>query len=456
MKIKVPEHVEYIVNTLIENGYEAYAVGGCVRDTILGRVPGDWDITTSAKPEEVKALFKRTIDTGIEHGTVTVMLDKIGYEVTTYRIDGEYEDNRHPKSVEFTSNLVEDLKRRDFTINAMAYNHQDGIVDEFSGLEDIQKKVIRCVGNASDRFDEDALRIMRAVRFAAQLGFTIEEQTQLAIQNKAEHLKNISAERIRVELVKLLISNHPELLVSAYELGITKVVLPEFDVMMETEQINPHHIYSVGMHTIKSIEAMKDMVKAREDITEKEYTALCLTMLLHDVGKPKMRVTDETGTDRFHGHPEESAVIAKHILRRLKFDNHTIDMVTRLVLYHDYRVEPTAVAVRRAANKIGLEYMPYLFFVQRADVLAQNPTTQEEKLERIRNVEILFEELLEKNQCVQLKDLSISGKDLIANGHKPGKELGFILQKLLEMVIEQPELNEKEKLLAISETIRMS
>lgn len=456
MKIKVPEHVEYIINTLIENGYEAYAVGGCVRDTILRREPGDWDITTSAKPEQVKALFKRTIDTGIEHGTVTVMLDKVGYEVTTYRIDGEYEDNRHPKSVEFTSNLVEDLKRRDFTINAMAYNDKDGIVDEFSGLEDIKKEVIRCVGNACDRFDEDALRIMRAVRFAAQLGFSIEEGTKTAIVEKASHLKNISAERIRVELVKLLVSDHPDLLVSAYELGITKVVLPEFDTMMETSQVNPHHIYSVGMHTVKAIEAMKDIARGKEGISEKEYAGLCLTMLLHDVGKPKMKVTDETGIDRFHGHPEESAAITKQVIRRLKFDNHTLDMVTRLVLYHDYRVEPTAVAVRRAANKIGLDYMPFLFMVQRADVLAQNPTTQEEKLQRISQVEKLYEELLEKEQCVQLKDLSISGKDLIANGHKPGKELGEILQKLLEMVIENPELNKKETLLALSETIRMS
>ncbi|MDO5291194.1 MAG: CCA tRNA nucleotidyltransferase [bacterium] len=454
MKIKVPEHVEYIINTLIENGYEAYAVGGCVRDTILNRMPGDWDITTSAKPEQVKALFKRTIDTGIEHGTVTVMLDKVGYEVTTYRIDGEYEDNRHPKSVEFTSNLVEDLKRRDFTINAMAYNDKDGIVDEFCGLEDINRKVIRCVGTAGDRFDEDALRIMRAVRFAAQLGFSIEEETTKAIEEKAVHLKNISAERIRVELVKLLISEHPELLVTAYDLGITKVMLPEFDLMMETGQANPHHIYNVGMHTIKSIEAMKQIAKG--NYSDKEYTILCLTMLLHDAGKPKMKVTDETGRDRFVGHPEESAIIAKDVLRRLRFDNHTIDVVTKLVLNHDYRIEPKAVAVRRASNKIGLDYMPYLFLVQRADVMAQNPTTQQEKLERIAEVEVLYKELCEKQQCVQLKDLAISGRDLIEHGLKPGKELGEILNKLLVMVIEQPELNTKDQLLDISETIRMS
>ena len=449
MKIRVPEHVEYIVNTLIEHGYEAYAVGGCVRDTILGREPGDWDITTSAKPEQVKELFRRTIDTGIEHGTVTVMLEKEGYEVTTYRIDGEYEDNRHPKSVEFTSNLVEDLKRRDFTINAMAYNHKDGMVDEFDGLGDIEKQVIRCVGKAADRFDEDALRIMRAVRFAAQLGFSIEEETMEAIREKAEHLKNISAERIRVELVKLISSKHPELLLNAYDLGITKVVLPEFDVMMATEQTNPHHIYSVGMHTIKAMEAMKELARDNESISEKDYVVLCLTMLLHDVAKPAMRTVDETGRDHFHGHPEEGAAIAKNVLKRLRFDNYTIDMVCKLVFFHDYRVEPRAKAVRRATNKVGKEYMPFLFLVQRADVLAQNPETHEEKLARIASVEKLYIELCEKEHCVQLKELAVTGKDLIQNGLKPGKELGETLQMLLEQVIEQPELNTKEQLLDI-------
>ena len=222
MVMQIPEKVEYIINVLMKNGYEAYAVGGCVRDSILGRVPEDWDITTSAQPEQVKALFHRTIDTGIQHGTVTVMMDKEGFEVTTYRIDGEYEDSRHPKNIEFTSNLEEDLKRRDFTINAMAYNPKDGLVDIFGGIEDLNKKIIRCVGNANDRFSEDALRILRAVRFAGQLGFAIEEQTKEAIVALAPTLKNISAERIRVELDKLLMGKHPELIRVASETGICR------------------------------------------------------------------------------------------------------------------------------------------------------------------------------------------------------------------------------------------
>ena len=251
MKIQMPEDVKYILEKLNSAGYEAYAVGGCVRDSILGRIPDDWDITTSAKPEETKALFPRTIDTGIQHGTVTVMCNRVGYEVTTYRIDGEYEDSRHPKEVIFTADLLEDLKRRDFTINAMAYNHLEdedngdrtyknvGLVDAFGGIEDIENKIIRCVGNPIHRFEEDALRMMRAVRFSAQLGYEIEEETKNAIGVLSGNLANISAERIQVELVKLLISNHPDYLRTAYETGMTKVFFPEFDRQWKPNKIIP-------------------------------------------------------------------------------------------------------------------------------------------------------------------------------------------------------------------------
>ena len=230
--INLPEKVKFIIDTITAAGFEAFAVGGCIRDSILGRNPADWDITTSAKPEQVKALFAKTFDTGIQHGTITVLLDKEGFEVTTYRIDGEYEDSRHPKEVVFTSNLIEDLKRRDFTINAMAYNETVGLVDEFGGLEDIDRGVIRCVGDPGERFSEDALRIMRAIRFSAQLGYEIEENTKQAIVELADTLQNISAERIQVELVKLLCSPHPDYLKIMYDTGVTKIVLPEFDRCM--------------------------------------------------------------------------------------------------------------------------------------------------------------------------------------------------------------------------------
>lgn len=439
MKIELPIKVNYIINQLIKYGYEAYAVGGCVRDSILGREPEDWDITTSAKPPEVKKIFRRTIDTGIQHGTVTVMLDKDGYEVTTYRIDGEYEDSRHPRTVEFTASLAEDLKRRDFTINAMAYNEQEGIVDAFGGLEDINRRIIRCVGSASDRFDEDALRILRAVRFSAQLGFDIDPDTLRAAGENAEKLNNISAERIRVELNKLLLSKHPDKLAEAYRIGITKIILPEFDTMMETEQHNLHHIYSVGIHTIKAVEAV------RED------RLLRWAMLLHDAAKPACKSVGSDGEDHFHGHAEKGSQLAKQILRRLKFDNDTIDTVVRLVRWHDYRFPLTPAGMRRSANRIGDGIMELLFEVKAADILAQNPGAREEKCMELNQARQLFHEIQRKKECVNLKMLEINGKDLIELGYRPGKLVGETLNRLLEMVLDNPELNDKQILKDMAE-----
>jgi tRNA nucleotidyltransferase (CCA-adding enzyme) len=447
MKIKMPQNVDYIINELMKNGYEAYAVGGCVRDSILLREPEDWDITTSAKPLEVKRIFKRTIDTGILHGTVTIMLEKDGYEVTTYRVDGEYEDNRHPNEVAFTVDLVEDLKRRDFTINAMAYNREKGLVDVFGGLSDLQKGIIRCVGSAVERFEEDALRILRAIRFSAQLGFEIEDGTLKAVKEKAKNLEAISAERIRVELNKLILSAHPDKLVEAYKAGITKVVLPEFDAMMETEQKNPHHIYNVGIHTIKAVEqAGRDL---DNHFTQKELLVLRWTMLLHDVGKPNCKTTDQ-GEDHFYGHPEKSVEISKDILRRLKFDNETIELVTRLIRWHDYRFTLTPQGMRRAVNKAGADIMDLLFEVKTADSLAQSTETWAEKLKNIMEAKRLFQEIKAKNECVDLKTLTINGKDLIRIGIKPGKSMGEILDRLLGRVLEEPALNNKETLLELA------
>ena len=257
MKINIPQKAAQILKTLNAAGYEAYVVGGCVRDSILGREPGDWDITTSALPEQVKELFRRTVDTGIQHGTVTVMMDKEGFEVTTYRVDGEYHDGRHPDAVTFTRSLEEDLKRRDFTINAMAYHPEHGLVDLFGGMEDIGKRIIRCVGNPVERFTEDALRMLRAVRFSAQLGFTVEENTKAALARMSGNLEHVSAERIQTELVKLLVSDHPDYLRTAWETGLTREFLPEFDACMETEQNTPHHCYTVGEHILKVLQRLR-------------------------------------------------------------------------------------------------------------------------------------------------------------------------------------------------------
>ena len=356
MKIQLPEHVKQIIHRLQQEGYDAYAVGGCVRDTLLGRSPQDWDITTSAKPQVVKSLFSHTIDTGIAHGTVTVMLDHTGYEVTTYRIDGEYEDARHPKTVTFTGNLVEDLKRRDFTINAMAYNDTAGLVDAFDGIGDLKRHVIRCVGIPHDRFGEDALRMLRAVRFAAQLGFSIEEKTRQAVADLADN----------------------------------------------------------------------------------------------DVAKPVCVTTDEKGQNHFKGHPAECAEMARVILRRLKFDNETIKRVCLLVRYHDDRPAVTPRNVRRAVSRIGVENMEALFAVKRADTLAQSMYERQKKLSYIDAYEETYREILKEHQCVQKKDLAINGRDLIAQGMKTGKEMGEVLQALYEQVLDEPQLNNKETLLALA------
>lgn len=435
IQIQIPEKVNRIISTLAAAGHEAYAVGGCVRDAVLGRVPADWDITTSASPPEVKALFPRTIDTGIQHGTVTVMLGHEGFEVTTYRVDGEYEDCRHPKEVQFTKSLIEDLKRRDFTINAMAYNDEEGLVDEFDGIGDLERGIIRCVGNAEERFTEDALRMLRAVRFSAQLGFTLEENTRAAIETLCGNLKKVSAERIRAELVKMLVSPHPEKIRDAWETGMTRIVLPEFDRCMACEQNNPHHIYSVGEHTIRALqEAEADPI-------------LRLTMLLHDFGKPAVKTTDENGIDHFHGHPAVSEELAADILRRLKFDNETIRQVKKLVYFHDYHPALTPAGVRRAANKIGEELFPLYLKVRHADVLAQNPETQETKLANLEEVQKLYKKILEEKNCFTLKHLAVTGRDLMEAGIPAGPGLGEILNHLLELVIEEPGRNEKEWLL---------
>ena len=436
IKIDMPTCVREIINTLEDAGFEAFAVGGCVRDAVLGRVPADWDITTSAMPEEVKGLFSRTIDTGIQHGTVTVMKDHVGYEVTTYRIDGEYEDARHPKEVSFTSNLVEDLKRRDFTINAMAYNDRAGIVDEFDGIGDLEKGVIRCVGNPLDRFGEDALRMLRAVRFSAQLGFAIDEATKEAIVTLAPNLEKISAERIQVELVKLLTSDHPDYLRVAYETGITAVVLPEFDAVMNCEQKDALHEESVGEHTLRSL------------LNVEADKVLRLTMLFHDFGKPMTRSKSEEGETRFFGHPDVGAELSREIMRRLKFDNDTTDKVKKLTAVHDLFVKNAPNRVRRCMSKVGKDLFPYFLKVRRANILAWKEDAQEKALSELQELGNIYEGILERGECVSIKELSVDGKDLMAAGVEQGKQIGEILSDLLEIVIEAPEKNHKEELLS--------
>lgn len=433
--IKMPEEVKRIIATLEAAGYEAYAVGGCVRDALLGREPHDWDITTSAKPMDVKGLFRKTFDTGIQHGTVTVLMGNEGYEVTTYRIDGVYEDARHPKDVTFTDDLLEDLKRRDFTINAMAYSDSRGIVDAFDGRGDLEKGIIRCVGNPRERFSEDALRMMRAIRFAAQLGFVIEEDTRAAIKDLASNLKKVSAERIMTELTKLITSDHPDMIRDAYECGLTAQFLPEFDICMTCEQNNPHHMYNVGEHIIHT------MMGAESD------RILRFAMLLHDISKPQAKTVDQYGITHNKGHAEMGAIKSKEILRRLKSDNELIDSVRVLVQYHDWRFEPTMKGVRKAASKIGTDLFPMLIQVQTADLSGQSDYKKEEKTNRLREIRRIYDTIIEEGQALSIKDLAVNGKDLIDIGVTPGPKLGEILSQLLEHVLEVPEDNNIDCLL---------
>lgn len=433
--MNIPEDVRWIIGQLNQQGYEACAVGGCVRDMLLDREPEDWDITTSARPEQVKAVFRRTVDTGIAHGTVTVLRGHQGYEVTTYRIDGVYVDGRHPEQVIFTPSLEEDLKRRDFTINAMAYNETEGITDLFGGREDLAQGMIRCVGNPMHRFGEDALRMMRAVRFAAQLGFTIEEATLAAIKELAPTIRKISAERVRTELLKLLVSPHPEKLRLLYETGLTAYILPEFDRMMETAQNTPYHCYSVGNHTLAVLCHVPPV------------PALRVAALLHDVGKPDCRRADESGRDHFFGHAGRGAELAKGILKRLKFDNDTLRVAEKLIRHHSDAIAPTQKQVRRMLNRVGEDIFPLLLLLMEGDNMGKTPEGTNERLERLRQVHQIYQEIVKRQDCVSLKMLQLTGDDLLAAGIPKGRQIGVLLQYCLELVLEDPGKNQHDVLL---------
>ncbi len=435
MKMSMPADVQIIIETIEKAGFEAYAVGGCVRDALLHRVPSDWDITTSAKPEDVKSLFSHTIDTGIQHGTVTVMLHQVGYEVTTYRIDGEYEDGRHPKEVSFTSNLKEDLRRRDFTINAMAYNDTVGLVDIFGGEADLKNGVIRAVGDPMERFSEDALRMLRAIRFSAQLGFYVEEDTKAAIGKLAPTIAKVSAERIRVEFEKLLLSDHPEEMRLCYETGLSAVFLPEWDAMVKTEQNSIYHYLSVAEHTLAVV---KEVPKEK---------VLRLSAFFHDVAKPVCLTVGKDGKDHFYQHPEVGAELTKQILRRLKYDNDTIRKVCHLVRWHDTYPKLTETRVRRFLSDLGIAYYEALLYLQKADVKAHAKDAYEERRQYLVEYQKICENIIERGDCLSIKELAVDGKDLIQEGVPQGKELGKYLEALLKLVLSNPEKNTKDCLL---------
>lgn len=435
---KIPHEALEIIQTIEAAGYEAYIVGGCVRDLLMAREPNDWDITTSAKPEEIKQIFKRTYDTGIKHGTVTVILNKEHFEVTTYRIEGEYKDFRRPEEVSFVEDITLDLSRRDFTMNAIAYHPERGFVDPYEGVADIKRACIRSVRKAEERFTEDALRILRAVRFAAQLGFSIEAATVEGIKTCKDLLRHISKERIRDEFLKICVSSRPEYINELYHLELLPYIIPEFIPAYKVPQNNPHHIYNVAEHTVQSMKNIKPEAYLR------------LTMLLHDIGKAYTRTTDEKGIDHFYNHPKKSEEIAKKVLRELKLDNQSIKNITLLVLYHDYHIrhQITKVLIKRVLTEIGPDLFDDLLLIQEADVRAQNPDKLEAKLIAIEKQRRIKEEIIKSGEAYNKAMLSITGQDLIEAGIPRGKAIGELLDKALDRVIRYPEQGEKEALLA--------
>ena len=437
--IKMPDEVIYLLNKLEASGFEAYIVGGCVRDSIMGATPHDWDICTSANPYEIQNVFKdeKIILTGVQHGTITVVVNGGNFEITTFRIDGNYIDYRFPSGVNFTKNLIEDLQRRDFTINAMAYNEKAGLIDLFSGYDDLQNKIIKCVGNPDNRFTEDALRILRAWRFSCQLeGFSIDIDTLISAKKNIILLEHISAERIQSEFMKAFSNTKNfvrNIFVDDYFL---RYILPEWK-LMDLNQHNPHHVYSVDIHSLIALQYVQDS----------KDTILKLATFLHDIGKPSAYIeTDKIG--HFVGHNKIGMEIVDKFMIRLRFDNATREAVIKLVLYHDTDLWPSGKSIKRWLNKIGEKQLRRLIELKRADAFAQSKSTSEAKLNNLVLVEQKLDEIIQENACFSIKDLNINGNDLIKIvGFKQGKRLGEVLSTLLQKVIDEELENDKLVLL---------
>lgn len=441
-EIQIPQQVDWILAELEKNGYEAYIVGGCVRDSLLERKPKDWDVTTSARPQDVKRIFRNTYDTGIEHGTVSVRVGTEIYEVTTFRVDGDYSDHRRPDSVEYTDKLAEDLKRRDFTMNAMAYHPRTGLVDLFGGQEDLRTGCIRCVGDPEERFEEDALRMLRAFRFAARFGFQVEEKTEKAVRMKAPLLENVSRERVREEMDQLVCSAYPGILRNVCETGLMAYIIPEWIPCIGAKQNTPYHVYTVEEHMIRAVEAAQPVRVVR------------WAALLHDIAKPHCRNTDAQGRDHFPGHPEQSAQMADKILRGLKFDNATREAIVLSIRLHDETPPQDLCQMRHLMSRIPDGFYPYLQALQRADAAAQNPRYLEASMEKLDVARALYEQVVEEKQCVKLADLAINGRDLMDLGFPKGRMIGEVLQQLLQQVLDYPNMNQKGLLLDIANRLK--
>lgn len=425
MKINIPSDVNLILKKLSDKSYEAFVVGGCVRDAILGIEPNDWDIATSAKPDEIKAVFSeyQQIDSGEKHGTIGIVINRTPYEITTYRIDGDYSDSRRPDSVSFTDSIEEDLSRRDFTVNAMAYNQDRRLVDPFNGELDLQYKALRCVGDPDTRFNEDALRILRALRFASCYNFSIEGNTSFAINRNRLLLNNISAERIQSEFSKMLCGDNINFILRRYK-EVIAVFFPEIVATFDCEQNTPHHNKNVWRHTTAAVSNIeKDII-------------LRMTMFLHDIGKPLALRTDKNGRDHFKGHNRFSAILAKNSLERLKYPTRFIEDVVTLIEYHDVRMSDNKKQIKHILNKIGFVNFERLLKVQKADILAQSKYKREEKLYNLNLAYETYKSIIDNKECYSLKSLAVNGSDLLHIGITEGKIIGQILEILLDGVID--------------------
>lgn len=437
MAWKLPEGAAAILHRLNGAGYEAYVVGGCVRDTLLGREPKDFDICTSATPEQMRGALSglRLVETGLKHGTLTVVIDRTPYEVTTFRVDGGYTDHRHPDGVTFVTDVRADLARRDFTVNAMAYHPETGLVDAFGGQTDLKAGVIRCVGNPSERFEEDALRILRALRFASRYGFAIEQETARAARALRETLRQVAAERVRVELAGILCGQGAEAILMAYP-DILSVVLPLITPMVGFQQRSSHHRYDVWEHTARAVGAV---------VPEE---ALRLTMLLHDCGKPMHFSVDEKGEGHFYAHAKKSAEMAEAALTALRVDNATFDRVTTLVRHHDMPIEADRVLLKRRLSRFGEETLRALIEVQRADAIATGMTGEAEANRRAQALNEAIDALVAQSPCLTLRALAIGGSELLRLGVPKGPAVGATLNALLSQVINEETPNERAALLA--------
>ena len=442
MRIEINRNAKTIIRMLEVHGFVAFCVGGCVRDAIMGIEPKDWDLATNARPEQVTAIFDKVNPSGIQHGTVTVVINHEGFEVTTFRKDGDYSDGRHPDNVEYSTTILEDVSRRDFTMNAMFCGADGEVFDDYDGMKDIRDGIIRFIGEPVQRITEDALRMLRAVRFASQFGFKIDLKGRTAILKNANRVSVVSQERIRDELVKIITSTYAfEGVIDLYDLGLLHYILPELELCFSVGQNNPHHIYNVGDHIANAVGS--------------EYvpnTTVALAMLLHDIGKPATKSTID-GIDHFYSHGEASADLALSVLERLKFGRETIKTVCTLVLYHNAEIHPTGKSVRKWLSRVGEENLRFLLQIRMADADAQALVDFEESAKLVDAIYTVLDEVLDAQQAFTLKDLAVNGEDLAELGIPRDRRMGLALNTLLNAVIENPELNDKEILIKMVEQV---